>query len=232
MKSRYWTIVFFTTIIVGCSSTRPQLHPSAGPPSPQPVLGEATVEEYNIFETILRHEFVEGKWTALTGDGNRIGGIGPVVNQIVLADRTIDTRLLPGDPSETDDDFEICSSRWLDYTSLIKECDALRPDLRRGNRLPARIRKERFHVPELQIIAVPLPHYNEMPPIPYDTYDKYPRSQGYTILSRPGFSKDHSRATVVTGTMRAGLYGHGMIYLLKKTANGWKVVDKKMTWIS
>ncbi len=63
-------------------------------------------------------------------------------------------------------------------------------------------------------------------------YGKYPRSQGVTLFSRVGFSKDGTMAVVTEGTMRAVLYGSGTVYLLKKEKGAWKIVKGEMTWIS
>ncbi|MFZ1702356.1 MAG: hypothetical protein WBO10_06160 [Pyrinomonadaceae bacterium] len=63
-------------------------------------------------------------------------------------------------------------------------------------------------------------------------YQKYPKSQGITTISRVGFNKERTKALVYMGTQSDWLAGAGYLIILQKDANEWKIVDKRMTWIS
>lgn len=71
---------------LGCAASR-QAHEQTGEPQTRPsadvivpVLYDAVPEEYRVYAALLEQLYVQNKDTALTGDGNRIGGRGPVID--------------------------------------------------------------------------------------------------------------------------------------------------------
>jgi hypothetical protein len=63
-------------------------------------------------------------------------------------------------------------------------------------------------------------------------YRLYPRSQGYTWLSRVGFSRDGMQALVYIGTQSGSLSGLGRLVLLKWDGKSWQIQKDFRIWIS
>ncbi|MHC4339628.1 MAG: hypothetical protein ACYSX0_05375 [Planctomycetota bacterium] len=63
-------------------------------------------------------------------------------------------------------------------------------------------------------------------------YDRYPGAQGIMTLSLAGLSADGGQALVYCGNQRAGLYGAGDFYLLRRAGDRWAVVEVVEVWIS
>ncbi len=63
-------------------------------------------------------------------------------------------------------------------------------------------------------------------------YKKYPKSGGFSTISRVGFSNDGRQALVFVAHSCGGLCGEGNYYFLKNNNGEWKVIKKQMTWIS
>ena len=63
-------------------------------------------------------------------------------------------------------------------------------------------------------------------------YKIYPKSGGYAIFSRVGFSDDKTWALFSVERFYGWLGADGYFYLLKKTGNNWKVQKKTLSWIS
>lgn len=215
------------------AATQPASRPSTQPVSTKPLLWEASDEEYAVYSALLKYLYVEHKQTSLTGDGNRIGGIGPVITQVVLAERTIDRRLFEGMVPEAKD--EILSDMGPPFVPdelAVRAKDAAAA-YDQANLRPAKLDAKRIRVEGLEIILFQQESYRDPEqPVTRRVYQNYPKCQGITLISRVGFSKDGTKAIVEDATMRAFLYGHGMFYLLEKTKDGWRVVGAKMTWIS
>ncbi len=199
------------------------------------ILADPLPEEYRVYAALLECLYIQNKDTALTGDGNRIGGRGPVIDQIVLADRTIDLRLFQGDPLIADKEEMIEDSK-MDAPELLKGCTAeLLGAFRQANRKPARLVAKNVKAAGLEVISIALDEYRylPMPPVPDALlYQRYPRCQGITILSRVGFSGSGDTAVVLTGTMRAILFGHGTVFLLKKKGEKWHIAEEANCWLS
>jgi hypothetical protein len=196
---------------------------------------EPTEREYAVYTALLKTLYVDITQTALTGDGNRIGGVGPVVTQIVLADQTLDMRAISiGEWNEVDE--EICGPELISIARTLKGCDhELAEAFAEANRHPARLEQQRLSVKGLEIVLIQQPGY-AWPSQPEHTkpyiYSRYPRCQGVSLLSRVGFSKDGRRAVVYLQTCRAMLYGRGWVFLLKKSGGAWNMVDGQLKWIS
>lgn len=60
----------------------------------------------------------------------------------------------------------------------------------------------------------------------------YPNSDGFYILSRVGFDKTHSGALVFISNYCGSLCGQGEYFILKKTGNNWKILMRRIVWIS
>jgi hypothetical protein len=225
----------------GCAASR-QAHEQTGESQTRPsadvivpVLYDAAPEEYRVYAALLEQLYVQNKDTALTGDGNRIGGRGPVIDQIVLADRTMDLRLFPDLP-DTANDQEIIDDGTMDAPRQLKGCTAeLLRSFSAANRKPARLIAKDVKVFGLEVIPIALDEfsYGRMPPVPSGSlYQRYPRCQGITILSRVGFPESGDTAVVLMGTMRAHLFGYGDVFLLKKKDAQWRIVEWACTWRS
>jgi hypothetical protein len=200
------------------------------------ILADPLPEEDRVYAALLECLYVQNKATALTGDGNRIGGgRGPVIDQVVLADRTIDLRLFPDLPDTADDQKMIEDSK-MDAPELLKGCTAeLLGAFRQANRKPARLVAKNVKAAGLEVISIALDEgrYMPMPPVPDALlYQRYPRCQGITILSRVGFSGSGDTAVILTGTMRATLFGHGSVFLLEKKGDRWRIVEEALVWLS
>jgi hypothetical protein len=62
-------------------------------------------------------------------------------------------------------------------------------------------------------------------------YNKYPNS-GITLVSRPGINAEHNRALLYMGTSCGGLCGDGVLLLLGKDGEEWKVLNRVTIWVS
>lgn len=124
----------------------------------------------------------------------------------------------------------------MDAPRQLKGCTVeLLRSFSAANRKPARLIAKDVKVSGLEVIPIVLDEffYGRQPPVPSVTlYRRYPRCQGITILSRVGFSESGDTAVVLTGTMRAHLFGHGSVFLLKKKGDRWRIVEEACTWIS
>ena len=56
-------------------------------------------------------------------------------------------------------------------------------------------------------------------------HDKFPGNAGHILLSGVGFSRDGRQALVFGSVGSASLSASGDFFLLRRTANGWRVVD-------
>jgi hypothetical protein len=61
---------------------------------------------------------------------------------------------------------------------------------------------------------------------------KYPDAIGSVTLSRPGLSADGSRAILEVTHTCGSLCGEGMLILLRRDGERWRVVSKRTTWVS
>jgi len=196
---------------------------------------QPTDREYAVYAALLKTLYVDITQTALTGDGNRIGGIGPVVTQIVLADQTLDIRVIPtGEGDEVDKG--ICGAELISIAQTLKGCNHnLAEAFAEANRHPASLQQQHISVESLKIILIqqrsyawPMqPEYTK----PY-VYSRYPRCQGVSLLSRVGFSQDGNRAVVYLQTCRAMLYGRGWVFLLERSGETWNVREGELKWMS
>lgn len=233
------TLVVLIAGILGatlCSAAAtPATQPATRPAGPR--VWRCEDEEYIVFNALLKHLFVDHRETALTGDGGRIGGVGPVVDQVVLSARTLDLRLFQGAAHVAEEADELVEEGSdLDAPRLLKGCpEELCKAYRNINLKPAVLDGARLKVKGLEVILLEQDEYRwPEQPARSDSrvYDKYPRCQGVTLLSRVAISADGTMAAVSASTNRAFLFGYGYIYLLRKEPNGWKVVAEKLTWIS
>jgi len=62
-------------------------------------------------------------------------------------------------------------------------------------------------------------------------YNKYPNS-GITLVSRPGLNAEHNRALLYLGTSCGGLCGDGVLIVLSKNGEEWKVLNRVTIWVS
>lgn len=60
----------------------------------------------------------------------------------------------------------------------------------------------------------------------------FPKSPGFTVLSRVGFNPDKTEALLYIGNLCGGLCGSGQFFLLAKDGGGWKVRYSATTWVS
>jgi len=58
-------------------------------------------------------------------------------------------------------------------------------------------------------------------------HKKYPEAPGITLVSRPGFNTERSRALVYIGMSCDMVCGEGVLILLGKDAGQWKVLRKE-----
>ena len=63
-------------------------------------------------------------------------------------------------------------------------------------------------------------------------HKKYPTAPGITLVSRPGFNAERSRALVYIGTSCDMLCGDGVLILLGKDGGQWRVLRKETIWVS
>ena len=63
-------------------------------------------------------------------------------------------------------------------------------------------------------------------------YEKYPESDGQTVISRAGFNVKKTEALVYIAGMHDYLCAEGNLYYLKKTDNKWQLSDIIPLWIS
>jgi hypothetical protein len=70
----------------------------------------------------------------------------------------------------------------------------------------------------------------------HDGWDKfyklYPKAAGYWTFSRPGYNATGDEALLYVGHHCGWLCGTGHLYLLRKQASDWVVVNRQMLWIS
>ncbi len=63
-------------------------------------------------------------------------------------------------------------------------------------------------------------------------YEKFPKSQGITTVSRVGFNKNKTKALVYSGTQSLCLDGSGFFVILEKKNHEWIILKREMMWIS
>ncbi len=61
---------------------------------------------------------------------------------------------------------------------------------------------------------------------------RYAPATSFHTLSRPGFDAGRRRAVIATGSHCGALCGHGTIVLLERGPNGWRVTQRRTTWVS
>ena len=122
----------------------------------------------------------------------------------------------------------------LSAPEMLNGCTPYLADaFRQANLRPARLDPCMLRAEGLEFHVVAQDQYRS--PILPDAagiYSRYPRSQGVTLLSRVGFSRDRTLAVVLDGTMRAPLYGHGFVYLLRKVKGEWRIIEMEEKWRS
>lgn len=62
-------------------------------------------------------------------------------------------------------------------------------------------------------------------------HKKYPHS-GINLVSLPAYNEEHSRALLYLGTSCGMLCGNGVLMLLEKDGENWKVAEKVVVWVS
>lgn len=62
--------------------------------------------------------------------------------------------------------------------------------------------------------------------------DKYPKSAGITLVSRPGTDAEHTHALLYMGNSCDMLCGGGTLIFLSKENGEWKVANKVTIWVS
>lgn len=232
MNEKRWLIGIGLAAAVLCSVSALGGAPATQPSKDRPILGTMEDREYEVICAVLKATYMDGRVTALTGEGGRIGGVGPRIDQVVIAKRTIDKRLFEGTVPEEEDEF-IDEGGELD-AAILRQCP---PELAKRfaehNRRPAALTAEKLKVEGLQVALLRQDAYAfpEMPDL-REVYRRFPRAQGITLYSRAAISDDGGLAVVAESTMRAPLYGHGALILLKKEGAGWKIVERRRTWVS
>jgi hypothetical protein len=61
---------------------------------------------------------------------------------------------------------------------------------------------------------------------------RYPKAGSFDVLSRVGFSKDHTQALIYYAYFCGSLCGEGRYFVLEKIEGQWTVKSKWLTWIS
>ncbi|HSU16738.1 hypothetical protein [Longimicrobium sp.] len=61
---------------------------------------------------------------------------------------------------------------------------------------------------------------------------RYAPATSFHTLSRPGFDAERRHAVIVTGSHCGALCGHGQIVLLERGPAGWRIVQRRTTWVS
>jgi len=61
---------------------------------------------------------------------------------------------------------------------------------------------------------------------------RYAPATNFHTLSRPGFDAERRHAVIVTGSHCGALCGHGQLVLLERGPAGWRVVQRRTTWVS
>lgn len=106
--------------------------------------------------------------------------------------------------------------------------------------------RSQFLVESRKTVALPPLHASNARLVPQQTIDeifagkgwwqefyrRFPRSKGYLQVSKPAFSADGLNALLYVSHSCGGLCGTGWVMYLTREGRRWRIVDKKMLWIS
>lgn len=65
-----------------------------------------------------------------------------------------------------------------------------------------------------------------------DFQRRYAPATSFHTLSRPGFDAERRHAVIVTGSHCGALCGHGQLLLLDRGPAGWRITQRRGTWVS
>ncbi|MBV9110013.1 MAG: hypothetical protein JO306_11445 [Gemmatimonadetes bacterium] len=65
-----------------------------------------------------------------------------------------------------------------------------------------------------------------------DFQRRYAPATNFHTLSRPGFDAERRHAVIVTGSLCGALCGHGQLLLLERGPSGWRITQRRGTWVS
>lgn len=65
-----------------------------------------------------------------------------------------------------------------------------------------------------------------------DFYSRYPGTAGFVAVSLPVLSEDRQQALIYVAHSCDGLCGAGNLFVLQRTAGGWRIIADEMMWIS
>jgi hypothetical protein len=220
-------LIVVPVLLGGAPATRPATQPVG------PRAWAAAAEEYAVYNALLKREYVDQVQRVFVGEGK----VGPVVDQVVLADRTFDVRLFQGDARIKPEDDAVQAEDFayvLDAALRLKDCPAeLADEFHDLNLKPALLDAKRFDVPGIKVALIPQDHYDApIRPSWAGVDDRYPRSNGVSLFSRVAISADGKLAVVHVSTQMSSTFGFGNVFLLRKEKAGWNVIASRLTWIT
>lgn len=194
-------------------------------PNPKPASPE---ELFAIVRAVIDHKAFEGVPPPPPKPGDQLPVRGP--KPVVLRNETI---VLCSYEALAPDDFchagveDVVVSAWLETSA------------------PLRLRKELVAASKHQIVvpcadstwircATPeqIDEALKRPDWWEGFYTRYPGTAGFVDFSPAVLSEDGSEAIIYVGHVCDGLCGTGWVLLLRRTPDGWKVVEDVLFWIS
>lgn len=169
--------------------------------------GGASAEEYAVYSVVIAEIFSDRQ-----------------EKSVVITDRTSSDSTTDGFSDRDQEYFKRM------FPTLTEGVDK---DYKARNKIPARL-KDAFEL-KMRHVVLTKPEIDRI----FkgngswdDFYKMYPTSVGIISLSRVGFSASMNQALVYIDHGCGGLCGTGHYVLLEKSADGWRVVNRRMVWIS